>query len=114
MHKDKTIVAIARDEAMLRSLAFALGVEGFTVRACATWRAARPLIDGAICVIVDVDICRTDADARRSLADPSCRIIVMTDGLPYPEAARNARLVSTPLIGADILAEVDWFRNAHT
>ncbi|KQR69375.1 hypothetical protein ASG25_17425 [Rhizobium sp. Leaf384] len=112
VQKDRTIVAIAADDAMLRSLAFALGVEGFHVLGCASWRAARPLIAGSVCVIVDVDICRKDADARRSLEDSANRIIVLTDGMPSPEAARNHRLVAKPLEGSDILAEVDRFRRA--
>jgi DNA-binding NtrC family response regulator len=112
LQSEQTIVAIAADEAVLRSLAFALGVEGFHVRAYVSWSAARAAIDGSICVIVDVDVCRRDADARMSLADAGHRIIVLTDGMPAPDAVRNARMVPKPLEGSDILAEVDRFRSA--
>ena len=113
MQQKQTIIAIAADDTVLRSLAFALGVEGFKVKLFATWNAAQPLMEDAVCVIVDVDICRKDPDARRSLADPGRRIIVLTDGMPPPDAAVTVRLVAKPLEGSDVLAEVDHFRHVH-
>jgi DNA-binding NtrC family response regulator len=113
VQQKQTIIAIAADDAVLRSLAFALGVEGFKVKVFAAWRAAQPLIEDAICVIVDVDVCRKDPDARRALADPARRIIVLTDGMPPPDAAHTVRLVAKPLEGTDILAEVNRFRRVR-
>ena len=109
-----TIVAIATDDALLRSLTFALGVEGYAVRAYGSWQTARELMDSSLCVIVDVDICRKDADARRSLLDPANRIVLLTDGMPSPNVSANTRLISKPLEGADIVEGVSHFRRVPT
>jgi DNA-binding NtrC family response regulator len=110
----QTIVAIANDDALLRSLAFALGVEGYVVRPYGSWQTARELMETSLCVIVDVDICRDDADARRSLLDPASRIVLLTDGMPAPNVSASARLISKPLEGADIVEGVSQFRQVRT
>ncbi len=110
----QTIVAIATDDALLRSLAFALGVEGYVVRSYGSWQTARELIETSLCVIVDVDICREDVDARRSLLDPASRIVLLTDGMPAPNVSANTRLISKPLQGADIVEGVSHFRRVRT
>jgi hypothetical protein len=110
----QTIVAIAMDDALLRSLAFALGVEGYSVQPYNTWQAARAMMATAICVIVDIDICRDDADARRSLLDPESRIVLLSDGMPPPALSPSVCVIPKPLDGLDILVGVDQFRRAHT
>ena len=110
----QTIVAIATDDALLRSLAFALGVEGYVVRSYGSWQTARELIETSLCVIVDVDICREDVDARRSLLDPASRIVLLTDGMPAPNVSASTCLISKPLEGADIVEGVSQFRRVRT
>ena len=110
----QTIVAIANDDALLRSLAFALGVEGYVVRLYGAWQTARELMETSLCVIVDVDICREDADARRALLDPASRIVLLTDGMPSPNVSARTRLISKPLEGADIVESVSHFRRVRT
>ncbi|WEZ84910.1 transcriptional regulator [Rhizobium sp. 32-5/1] len=110
----QTIVAIAMDDALLRSLAFALGVEGYSVQPYNTWHAARAMMATSICVIVDIDICRDDADARRSLLDPESRIVLLSDGMPPPALSPSVCVIPKPLDGSDILVGVDQFRRAHT
>lgn len=114
MQPSQTIVAVAMDDALLRSLAFALGVEGFRVQPYNTWQAARAMMATSICVIVDVDICRDDADARRSLLDPESRIVLLSDGLAPPALSSSVCVIPKPLDGQDILVGVDQFRRAHT
>ena len=110
----QTIVAIANDDALLRSLAFALEVEGYVVRPYRSWQTARELMETSLCVIVDVDICREDADARRSLLDPASRIVLLTDGMPAPNVSASTRLISKPLEGADIVEGVSHFCRVRT
>jgi DNA-binding NtrC family response regulator len=110
----QTIVAIATDDALLRSLEFALGVEGYVVHPYESWQAARELMAASLCVIVDVDICRKDSDARRSLLDPTSRIVMLTDGMPSPNVSASTRLISKPLEGADIVEGVSHFRRVRT
>lgn len=110
----QTIVAIATDDALLRSLAFALGVEGYSVQPYASWQDAQGLMESSMCVIVDVDICRNDADARRSLLNPANRIVLLTDGMPPPRLSANTRVISKPLAGADIVEGVSHFRQVRT
>lgn len=114
MPPSQTIVAIATDDALLRSLAFALGVEGYSVQLYNTWQAALAMMKSSICVIVDVDICRDDADARRCLLDPESRIVLLSDGMPPPAISPNVCVIPKPLDGLDILMGVDHFRRAHT
>jgi len=109
-----TIVAIASDAALLRSLAFALGVDGYRVEACDSWAAARDLTSAALCVIIDADICRKDADARRSLLDPANRMVLLADGMSPAVDHGNARVLTKPLAGSDILETVDLFRLSAT
>jgi FixJ family two-component response regulator len=106
----QTIVAIATDDALLRSLAFALGVEGYIVRPYSSWEAARAQMEASVCVIVDVDICRKDADAKRSLLDPQSRIVLLSDGMPQPTVSETTRVITKPLEGSDILEGVNHFR----
>ncbi|HTO30575.1 MAG TPA: transcriptional regulator [Pararhizobium sp.] len=114
MQTPQSIVAIANDDALLRSLAFALGVEGYAVQSCGSWQAARELIPLSACVIVDVDICRKDADARDALLKPENRIVLLTDGMPQPNVAATIRLIPKPLDGSDIVEGVRHFHRART
>lgn len=114
MQLTHAIVAIATDDALLRSLAFALGVEGYKVKPFDSWQSALDQMETSICVIVDVDICRKDADARKSLLDPESRIVLLTDGMPAPTLSRNVQVISKPLEGADILDGVNHFRLVRT
>ena len=47
------IVAIARDTALLRSLAFALEAHGYHVKTFPSWKSAKASMGEALCVIVD-------------------------------------------------------------
>lgn len=114
MQTSQSIVAIASDDALLRSLAFALGVEGYAVQPCGSWQAARDLIPLSACVIVDVDICRKDSDARKALLEPDNRILMLTDGMPQPDVAATIRLIPKPLDGSDIVEGVRHFHRART
>lgn len=114
MQPTQTIVAIATDDALLRSLTFALGVEGYTVKPFDSWQSALDLMEASVCVIVDVDICRKDADARKSLLDPQSRIVLLTDGMPTPTVSRSTHVISKPLEGSDILDGVNHFRLVRT
>lgn len=113
MQPSQTIVAIATDDALLRSLAFALGVEGYSVQPYNTWQAACAMMATSICVIVDVDICRDDPDARQSLLDPESRIVLLSDGMPSPALSPSVYVIAKPLDGLDILEGIDQFGRAH-
>ncbi|OJF92739.1 hypothetical protein AX760_04575 [Pararhizobium antarcticum] len=114
LQPSKTIVAIATDDALLHSLAFALGVEGYSTRSFNAWQSASELMATAVCVIVDVDICRNDAAARQALMAAGSRIILLSDGMAQPAVSPSVCIVTKPLDGKDILAAVEHFRPATT
>jgi hypothetical protein len=103
--------AVAFDAALLRSLAFALAVDGYSVETYQDWQAARRNVSEALCVIVDIDICRKDEEARRSLRDAGKNMILLADGMFPLIDHTDARVLTKPLIGLDILATVSKIRN---
>ncbi len=89
MQPPKTIAVIVRDEALLASLCFALGVEGFAVEASTMWPAAlagRPDID---CVVLDSENYRLEKGARDALGHAGHHpVLFLSDSLaPVPEIA---------------------------
>lgn len=112
MLPSQTIVAIASDPALLRSLAFALGVEGFDVETYDSWQAAQLSASRALCTIIDAEICRRDPRARQSLLDPANKFVLLADGMwPCLDHA-NIHVLTKPLRGTDVLETVNAFRNA--
>ena len=85
---DKSIVIVAPDQGLRRSLAFALEVEGYSTKAYdSLWKAeAAPT---AFCTIVDDEILKSEAQAVQSLRDMRSRIILLTDGMSALQACRD-------------------------
>lgn len=105
-----TVVIVASDSALLRSLAFALEVDGYRVETHQTWQSAQVSLSRALCVIVDGEICRKDAEARQALLKPGNRMILLDDGTLPPLQHADAWVLTKPLAGSDIMAVVDGFR----
>jgi len=103
----KAIVVVASDHGLRRSLKFALEVEGFRVTACDSWTAAGPLAASASGMVVDSDILRRDGAARESLRVADVSFVLLEDGMKPAIGHLNARVLTKPFQGADLVAAVD-------
>lgn len=101
-----TIIVVASDHGLRRSLAFALEVEGFEVVACETWQQATQHAKSALGLIVDSEIFRLDASARQSLLDPEHKIILLADGMLPALVHANAKVLTKPCEGSDLMVAV--------
>lgn len=106
----RTIIAIARDSALLRSLAFALEAHGHRVEAFGSWGSARSSARDAGCVILDGSIPPVDReDCLGVLAQGVGVVLLAEDNAPISE--RNGlRVLHKPLSGPDVLEAVASLR----
>lgn len=106
MQPTKTIAVIVRDEALLASLTFALGVEGFGVEGNTRWPnglGARAEID---CIVLDSENYRWDREAREGAAHTRQPVLFLSDSLsPAPEVPGFTTL-GKPFQGGDLVEAV--------
>lgn len=99
-----TIVAIAKDSALLRSLAFALEAHGYLVKPFRTWQSAKDSARGAFCVVLDSNL--PDADKVAWLADrePGVGTVLLAEGdLVLTGRDPGVIVLNKPLAGPDVL-----------
>lgn len=99
-----TIVAIAKDSALLRALAFALEAHGYQVKPFRTWQSAKDSARGAFCVVLDSNL--PDADKVAWLADrePGVGTVLLADGnLQLAGRDPGVIVLNKPLAGPDVL-----------
>lgn len=114
MLPSNSIVVIVYDSGLLRSLAFALEVEGFHAQIFDDWTKAEPATTQALCTIVDAEVCRKDQKARRALLDRRMRTILLSDGMPPQIEHAGSRVLMKPFQGMDLIAAVRSFlAHAH-
>lgn len=105
-----TIVAIAQDSALLRSLSFALEAHGYTVRAFSSWRSAREKVQSAGCVILDGALPLSERNACLGALERGVRVVLLAeDEVPFPKR-HGQQVLLKPLSGADLLNAVASIR----
>lgn len=107
MQPSGTIVVVASDHGLSRSLAFALEVEGFQVHAFDSWKSYRDAALKPDCLIVDGEMLRNDILARQSLREAGTRIILLADEMSPATQYANAQILLKPLQGSDLMAIVN-------
>lgn len=106
MKSTKTIAVIVRDEALLASLTFALGVEGFSVAAYGTWPADLATRSDIGCVVLDSENYRFDRAAREALASSRIPVLFLSDSLsPVPDHDSVVG-IGKPFQGKDLVEAV--------
>lgn len=100
----ETIVVVAPDPALLRSIAFALEAHGYRVDTHPSWRSAEQAGATATCFVVDTQIFREDIDAENAVASGSRRTILLTDGFAPRPPRTNVRILEKPFGPDDLLA----------
>lgn len=102
----KTIAVIVRDEALLASLSFALGVEGFLVEGSRAWPAGLDARADLACIILDSENYRVEAAARGGLDAAHRPILFLSDALsPVPDHA-GVSGIAKPFQGNELVETV--------
>jgi hypothetical protein len=99
-----TIVAIANDPALLRSLAFALEAHGHQVRAYSARSAAGECLSEAACVIVDGRLALSDLKRIVEQAAAKTKVMILADDDTMSFGRRDVLLLRKPLDGPDVLS----------
>lgn len=99
-----TIVAIAKDSALLRSLAFALEAHGYKVKPFRSWDAAKDSTRGAFCVVLDNNLPSADKVAWLADREPGVGTVLLAEGdLGLAGRDPGVIVLNKPLAGADVL-----------
>lgn len=110
MSSTTVIVAIARDPALLRSLAFALDAHGYEVAAFATWGEAGDAARRASLVILDDGLPGPEKRACLSLKDDGVPILLLTGNHAAIDDQTRPGVLAKPLSGADVVEAVAALR----
>lgn len=99
-----TIVAIAKDSALLRSLAFALEAHGYRVKPFRSWQLAKGSTVGAFCVVLDSNLPASDKVEWLADRDPGVGTILLAeDDLDLGGRDPGVIVLNKPLAGPDVL-----------
>jgi DNA-binding response OmpR family regulator len=105
-----TIVAIARDSALLRSLAFALEAHGYQVKTFLSWKTARESACCARCVIIDGSLPLSDRDACLEILAYGVRVVMLAEDETRLPQRHGLQVLHKPLSGSDVLGAVASLR----
>ena len=105
-----TIVAIVKDAALLRALAFVLQAHGHKVSAHRSWKMAKPSARQACCVILDG--CLSAAEREACLADvrPETPVILLAEDDTVFAGRPFLQILHKPLTGTDVVAALKAIR----
>ncbi|MDW9857067.1 transcriptional regulator [Sinorhizobium meliloti] len=104
----KTIIVVAADQGLRRSVAFALEVEGYATQSYDTLRAAEDASRLALCAIVDDDILRSEPQAAAQfLSNRGGGAILLVDGLSALQRREDYATLTKPFTGADLLGVIN-------
>ena len=103
----KSIVVVAPDQGLRRSLAFALEVEGYSTESHdALWKAEASSV-APFCTIVDDEILKSEPRAAQILRDMGSRIILLVDGMSVLQEHAGITILTKPINGSDLLEVVN-------
>ncbi|WP_457812488.1 transcriptional regulator [Sinorhizobium meliloti] len=104
----KTIIVVAADQGLRRSVAFALEVEGYATLSYDTLRAAEDASRVALCTILDDEIVRSESQAAtRLLQYLGARAVLLVDGLSALQAHVDNTVLTKPFSGPDLLSVIN-------
>ncbi|MDK1387705.1 transcriptional regulator [Sinorhizobium sp. 8-89] len=107
MLADRSIVVVAPDQGLRRSLAFALEVEGYSAESYdALWKAEGSS-RASLCTIVDDEILKSEAQAAQALQRLGGRVILLVDGMSPLQEHDGTIILTKPISGSDLLGVVN-------
>jgi hypothetical protein len=105
-----SIVAIAQDSALLRSLAFALQAHGYKVEQFPSWKAATNAAGRARSLVIDGCLPAADLEACLSLAGNGLGVVLLAEGDAHYVERDGLHVLHKPLSGADVVAALAALR----
>lgn len=110
-----TIIVVAPDPGLRRSLEFALEVEGFAVESHASLSTveASPEANAASCIIVDESAIRLGHAERQPLACFAGRVILLVEGVDPTAGPEGFAVLTKPVEGNDLIDMVQAFSARH-
>ena len=109
------IVAIAKDSALLQSLAFALEAHGYKVKPFRSWRSARDSARGAFCVVLDDNLPATDKVAWLADREPGVgTVLLAAEDLELSGRDPGVVVVTKPLDGHDVVSALSLLKARTT
>ncbi|WP_028002378.1 hypothetical protein [Sinorhizobium arboris] len=104
----RSIVVVAADQGLRRSVAFALEVEGYSTESYDTVKKAEESSRGALCAILDDEILRSEPQAATQfLKSLGARAILLADGLSALQAYVDNTVLTKPFTGPDLLGAIN-------
>ncbi|MFQ6242305.1 transcriptional regulator [Sinorhizobium meliloti] len=111
----KTIIVVAADQGLRRSVAFALEVEGYSTESYDTVQKAEASSGEALCTILDDEILKSETvAATRLLNNLGRRAILLVDGLSALQPRANYTTLTKPFTGADLISVINSVIEAAT
>ena len=109
-----TIIVVAPDPGLRRSLEFALEVEGFAVESHASLSTveASHQANAAACLIVDESAIRLSPAGRQPLAGFAGRVILLVEDVD-PTGTEGFAVLTKPVEGNDLIDMVQIFSARH-
>jgi DNA-binding response OmpR family regulator len=110
-----TIIVVAPDPGLRRSLEFALEVEGFAVESHASLSTieASPEAEAAACIIVDEGAIRLTPAGRQPLARFARRVILLVEDVDPTAGPEGFAVLTKPVEGNDLIDMVQAFSARH-
>lgn len=101
----QTILVVAPDPGLRRSLEFALEVEGFAVESHASVSTveASPQANAASCVIVDESAIGRGPAGRQPLAGFAGRVILLVEGVDPTAGPEGFAVLTKPVEGSELI-----------
>ena len=111
----KTILVVAPDPGLRRSLEFALEVEGFAVESHASLSTveASHEANAAACLIVDESAIRLSPAGRQPLARFAGRVILLVEDVDPTAGPDGFAVLTKPVEGSDLIDMVQAFSARH-
>lgn len=104
----KSIVVVAADPGLRRSVAFALEVEGYPTESYDTVKKAEESSRDALCTILDDEILRSEPQAATQfLKSLGATAILLADGLSALQAHVDNTVLTKPFTGPDLLGAIN-------
>jgi FixJ family two-component response regulator len=104
----RSIVVVAADQGLRRSVAFALEVEGYPTESYDTVQKAEASSREALCTILDDEMLKSEPlAATQLLKDIGRRAILLVDGLSALQPRADYAILTKPFTGADLLGMIN-------
>lgn len=104
------ILAIVRDEALLKALAFALKAHGYRVSAQRSWKEGMGSVHGANCVILDGCLPAAERETCLSALCPEMPVLLLAEDDTVFADRAFMQVLHKPLSGVDVVAALSTLR----